>query len=240
VTAASERAAKEHRLIDRLAVGLLAIGLLILLFFLFPSQLVKNVGDALLIVPDRLGVFHRVTPAEIRRLKLRAEVPTKERMEAGKYLVFTDSVQLLLLGAMKERANALVEWMIVRRADGRPGSSTVTSVSRGLRPYDTPVAAGRPILRFSIKDTGDYEILGRIGGEGTQVSIVPDRTSGKEYSIALLFLIQIIILLSPLCVCYSVRLRRVRAIRQLLRREQRLKADQLVAKPYEKGDGRHG
>jgi hypothetical protein len=219
---------KKKRL-DGLAIVLVTVVLFILLFFLFPSQLVKRGGDILAIIPDKLGLVHRVQPTEVRPLKFLVGNSVKEWFDPGKYLVFADSVELFMTGTLGEKVKISAKELIeVRGIDGKPAQSLVTSLERGVRPYDTPAAAGRPIFRIDIKEAGSYGITSTVGGD-IRMSIVPDRASGREYFIAALFLIQIAILLSPLCAYCAFRLRKSRTTQRRLQKEQRFRADQLMA-----------
>ena len=73
-----------------------------------------------------------------------------------------------------------------------------------VRPYDTPLAEGRPIFAFEVAAVGSYEILLR-ERYNTSVAIMPDYTTGKEPVIVLSFVVQLVILLAPFGIFYYRR-----------------------------------
>ena len=63
----------------------------------------------------------------------------------------------------------------------------MTYILRGLMPFDSPFAEGRPVLRFSIDEPGLYH-LSFPTPPGGSVYFVPDTTTGKEWLIWLVYL----------------------------------------------------
>ncbi len=201
-----------------------------LVFVICSPELLKKIGNTLLFIPEKLGLVQRVSPNEIRPITLRNGVIV-QRFEPGRYMVFTNDTGLLFMVAaietrMQEPASP---GLTIRSAGNSMRDVRVTSVNRGLRPYDTPHAKGRPILRFDISEAGVYEILYDIKGLVAAVSIVPDRTSGNEWLITILSLTQITIVVAPLCAYYACRRKKAIAARQRLQREQRHQGDELMA-----------
>jgi hypothetical protein len=216
---------------DRLGIALWAATLVGLLFFLFPIEIVKKGGDVLLIVPDSLGFVHRVDPAEIHSCSLQPETAVTVHLEIGRYLIYTDDIRILsMMSVLEANTNtATTKWLVVLGTDHQGKNTVLDLVTRGVRAYDTPYAAGRPILQFDITGAGNYRILNKMTGLGMVVSIVPDHTSGRGHLISILFLVQITIVILLIYGIYTFRTRKTRAARKHRQREQRLRADQLIA-----------
>jgi hypothetical protein len=213
--------------------------LLALAFLIFSPERLKRVGDMLLFVPEKLGLIERVSPNEIRSVTLYTGRIIVQRFVPGRYLVFTNNIRLFHVKALTDMRTeeSVPTWLTIRLADNSMREVRINWVNRGLRLYDTPHAKGRPVLRFNVSEVGVYEILFKIKGMAAAVSIVPDRTSGNELFITKLFLIQIAIVLAPLCVYAAYRLKRTMATRRRLQKEQRLQADEFMAR-Y--GNKHHG
>jgi hypothetical protein len=186
----------------------------------------------LLFVPEKLRLIDRVSPNEIHSITLYTGRIIVQRFVPGRYLVFTNNIKLFHIKALTDmRAEeSLPTWLTIRLADNSMREVRITWVNRGLRLYDTPHAKGRPVLRFDVSKAGVYEILFKIAGMAAAISIVPDRASGNESFITLLFLIEIAIVLAPLCTYAAYRLKRTMATQRRLHKEQRHQADEFMAR----------
>src|SRR3972149_6634721 len=101
---------------------------------------------------------------------------------------------------MDSSPTAAPPWLVGQRVE--PGETVAVSfVGRGLMPYDDPRAPGRPILAFEIAQPGTYA-LSHPRREMT-VSLVPDRTTGKEVLVALAFLAQAALLAGPFAIIFG-------------------------------------
>ncbi len=171
----------------------------------FPNT-VKWVGDVLLYIPSQLGLVRRVMPGEVRTIDLRTTSAASLEITApGQYTVFADSEELLMINTLS-RENAWSWLDITSRTTGGPVK--VFPVARGIRPYDTPFAEGRPIFVFRINAPGSYEVA--YPTRYAFISVVPDYTTGKEQVIVLAYVIQIGILLAPWGIAYYRRYQRQR------------------------------
>jgi hypothetical protein len=113
----------------------------------FPST-VKWVGDVFLYIPSRLGLVRRVMPGEVDTIDLRTASPASIEFAApGRYAVFSASDDLLMINTLSGR-NAWSWLDVTSRMTGE--SVEIFPVERGIRPYDTPSAEGRPIFVFRI------------------------------------------------------------------------------------------
>jgi hypothetical protein len=178
---------------------------------------IKQLGDIFLYLPSQLGLVERVAPEEIRIIDLNIGSPTSlEITRPGRYIVFTDDYYLLLDNA-RSRGYDGVQLEVTARTTGEPVN--VVPVVRGVRPYDTPLAEGRPIFAFEVTTPDNYEIT-LPALYNTSVAIVPDYTTGKEPIIVLAFIVQLVFLLSPLSIFYYQRYQRYQARIQTIRAPQ--------------------
>lgn len=156
------------------------------------SDLVKLAGAPFLFIPDRLGVVQQVSKDEVRTVSLDTSPTLLEISPPGPYVVYAANDDLLTITNLLEDAQAL-PWLTVKsQATGE--SLAVSTVERGLRPYDTSIVRGRPIYTFDIGAPGWYEL--RHPNRHATISILPDYTTGKETLIVFLTLLQIIAIAS--------------------------------------------
>lgn len=162
---------------DILVAPISFLAVLGLLFMM--SSVVKRVGDVLLYVPAKLGAVQRVAPEEVQAIDLRTASPAVLQFsQPGKYAVYTGDPTLLEANTLHGQDAAI--WLAMKsQATGEPVS--IHSVGRGLRPYDTPLADGRPIFEFEIDAPGAYEAA--YSYREAFIDVVPDYVSGKESAI---------------------------------------------------------
>jgi hypothetical protein len=65
-------------------------------------------------------------------------------------------------------------------------------------PYDDPRAPGRPVLMFAIDEPGTYALSHP--RRNLTVSLVPDRTTGREGLIAAAAVVQLALLAAPVAI----------------------------------------
>lgn len=156
------------------------------------SAVVKQAGNALLYVPGWLGLVHRVTPAEIRELDLTGS-PVMARFDRpGAYQVYTSDYDLLNISMLMEEGSTTKAWLKVVPA-GSETSLPVAFVSRGLMPFDSPYAEGRPVLRFDVPQPGPYELV--FPTRKASIYFVPDEVTGREWYYWLIFALEAFIVL---------------------------------------------
>jgi hypothetical protein len=169
------------------------------------SQGVKWTGSVLLFIPDRLGLVQTVRPAEVYKFDMSRSPAQIRFTRAGLYQVYTSDYDLLVISDQLAQTGA-PPWINVTHADsGTPVA--VTHITRGLQPYDTPYASGRPVIEVEIPEPGDY--LLDYPTRPAEVSLVPDYATGHEVLIYTAFAIQLLILALPIAIL-------------LYRREQRI------------------
>ena len=193
----------------------------ILGFFAVLPEAIKWAGYPLLWLPARLGLVNQVTVAAVQSFDLATPPNQMVASTVGRYAVYTRDSDLLALELVATRP-----WLNV--------SALVTGerapaylVPRGLRPYDTPLALGRPVLTFVVDTPGVYEFSRVMLSPPELVSVVPDYVTGKEKVINFLMLSQLA-LVSALPFRWAMHrgMSRRRALRTE-RRSRRARADEL-------------
>jgi hypothetical protein len=149
------------------------------------STTVKVLGYGLLYLPSRLGWVEVPGPKSIHRLDLVTTPQDVYFDQAGSYLAFTSNYDLLSISMELEKSPTVSWFRVADASTGYPAQ--VEFVTRGLMPYDTPFAQGRPVVRFTIDKPGQYELQFPTP-PGASLDIVPDTTTGKEWLIWLIYL----------------------------------------------------
>jgi hypothetical protein len=181
---------------------LLTIGLGIALFALFLialcslSQGVKWAGSVLLFIPERLGLVHTVHPAEVFEFDMTRSPAQLTFTRAGLYQVYTSDYDLLVISDQLAQSGS-PPWITVTKA-GSDAPVAVTYITRGLLPYDTPHASGRPVLEFQIPEPGNYAL--DYPTRQAEMSMVPDYVTGNEALIYTTFAAQLLILALPVAI----------------------------------------
>ena len=199
----------------------LGIGLFVVLLILICSlsQGVKWAGAALLFLPERLGLAEPVHRAEVTPLDMQISPLQVSFPDAQAYHVYTSDYELLVISDEIARSEAPA-WLTVKRS-GTDSRVRVTILTRGLRPYDSPWAAGRPVLAMQIEEAGSY-ILDFPTRKAT-MTIVPDRTTGREVVIYTAFAVQLALLAAPFAIALYRRELRLRGLLRARRRSSQEK-----------------
>jgi hypothetical protein len=172
--------------IRNVLIGGMAFVVLLGLLWNF-GEILKRVGDVFLYIPAQLGLTRRVAPQEIIRMDSPSLVET---FQPGRYMVFGG-------GWGPTLSTAGGEILISIQSQTTAEDIKIVRVQRGLRPYDTPLAEGRPMLEFEIPSAGPYEIAftGHPDDLDSAIEIVPDYTTGKESVLWVVYSVQIALLL---------------------------------------------
>jgi hypothetical protein len=210
------------------------IGFVVLLAVLCSlSGVVKSVGAVLLFFPSRLGVVKQVLPDEILTVDMSTNPTTVMIFKAGRYAVYTDDYDLLMIADQLSQSHG-APWLNVKfQATGE--KIPLANVSRGLLPYDTPFAKGRPVFTFEITSPGRYELMHP--ARKINIYLVPDYTTGKEKTIYMAYAAQILVLLIPVGILYYRYDRRRRARIQAVTQLKRTTADTFWSKEYHRAKG---
>jgi hypothetical protein len=199
----------------------LAVVLVIWVFAYLPDT-IKIAGDVLLLIPEQLGLVQRVHAGEVHVMSLANPQATIRIPKAGRYAVYTGDLDLL------ERIGLVAKPLLEVVSQPAGQAVELSFVRRGLRPYDTPRAKGRPIYRFAIQQPGFYQVtyLGR--SIAAVVSIAPDYATGKESTITLAYVLQVgLLVLLPGAVYYRRR-KVTKSLEKQLQQQKRAAMDKFV------------
>lgn len=209
----SEQSYKSPKVIS-IVVGVILFALFLILMCSL-SDMVKAVGYPFLLLPEKLGLIEVVDRDQVRTIHMaEGQVTAMEFTRPGDYLIYTNDYDLLLASA-ELSGRAARPWVTVRAPSGE--SETVSYIERGLRPYDTPFARGRPVLRIAVTETGLYQL--RHPSKAADLFIVPDTLTGNEFTIVSFYLIQAGVLLLPALYLFDhyrrLAVARVKSVKQL-------------------------
>lgn len=179
---AGERVNPRSSFLGFILVALLCIGGI--LAFLNLGEVVKWVGQPLLILPDLLGIVDQPSRDEVIVFQGLPGGDTEVTLpEAGSYLVYVGFWQGWGDGP----------WLTI---NGPNGTYPVSSAYRGARPYDTPHAPGVLRYRFRVDRAGQYGItLSSYDEQPDQIftyTLVRDYLTGRESAIAAAMGLQVI------------------------------------------------
>ena len=172
------------------AVLILVVALVV---FINLGVAIKAVGYGLMVIPSALGIAHQVGPTEVVTYDLSASPTLVGFGRPGRYAVYVYDSDLLTVSDQLELSGAPPWITLESQTTGE--KVPVTFVTRGLRPYDTLLAKGRPALSFVITEPGFYVMRHPTRSFG--ISIVRDYVTGKEKLLVTIFLIEIVLVSMP-------------------------------------------
>jgi len=191
-------------------IGGILLAVLLLISVCLLGSVIKSVGTAILVIPARLGLLTQVRAADVAMLDMQQSPSRLAFSRPGLYHVYTADLSLLEAAALLGASNA-EPWLVIRSA--RTGDEVpVGFVARGVRPYDTPLAPGRPILSFVIPTPGEYALTHP--ARQATLAVVPDYTTGKETALALIALAEGVLILGGAALLLRRRARRRRSPRR--------------------------
>jgi hypothetical protein len=203
--------------IRSIVTGIGIVVIAIVLIFCNLPNIVKTVGWALLLVPQQVGVIEGTSPDEIQTIDLSTPVQEIAFARSGAFLVYYE----FPFSTNDSMYDAPPDLVITCR--GTDEQVPLELVDRGLRPYDTPFAKGRPVYAFKITTPDTCQLTHSI--RSANISIVPDHVTGKEAVITAAYAVQLGVLGAgfgtPLC----MRVRRRRRQQREQRRETVARAD---------------
>lgn len=154
------------------------------------AQIVKWTGYVFLWLPARIGIVETASPSDIITADFSINPTPVTFPKAGAYNLYTNNLDLLELADATEESTT--PWLVIQPAGGSEGQVPVRFITRGLAPFDTPFAKGRPIFYFIIDKPGNYTL--RHPSRPTQVNFVPDYTTGKERLVAGVFIGELLVI----------------------------------------------
>ena len=197
--------------------------MLVVLIFAFINlgAVVKFVGAGFMFIPSALGIVQRVSPQEVFVYDLSKSPTMVGISQPGRYAVYAYDYDLLTILDQLEQSGAAPWISLKSETTGEP--VPVTFVSRGMRPYDTYLAKGRPVLSFVITRPGVYVMLHP--AKQSTISIVRDYVTGHERALMLAYLVQIGLVVVPVGVVFLRRYLARREARRTSQRETRERAE---------------
>ena len=145
------------------------LAVLLLAAVLRLADIVKLAGATLMFVPGHLGLVDVVARDQVIELSFSASPTPVDFVAPGAYLLYTNNYDLLVINDAVLESDA-PPWLSATAASGEPVDLEL--VERGLVPFDTPLARGRPVARLLIPAGGQYSIVHP--RRPAQVYIVPD------------------------------------------------------------------
>jgi hypothetical protein len=180
--------------------GVIALVVLIVAFINL-GAVVKLVGAGFMVIPSALGIVQRVSPQEVITYDMSRSPTLIGISQPGRYAVYAYDSDLLTISDQLEQSNA-APWITVKsQITNEP--VPVAFVSRGMRPYDTFLAKGRPALSFVITNPGVY-VMTHLA-RPVRISIVRDYVTGNERTLTMVILAQIAVVVIPLMFLYTRR-----------------------------------
>ena len=154
----------------------IALFIIVFLAFLRLPDVVKFTGAALMYVPAKMGLIDMVKPQDVIPLPL-AENPSSVTIPSpGQYVLYLNNYDLLVVHDAIVAGDSK-PWIKIQSED--LGSEVkITLIGRGLTWYDTPFAAGRPVVSFKIEEPGTYRVTHPARPDTAY--LVPDTLTGKE------------------------------------------------------------
>ncbi len=202
-------------------IGIVLAGALVFLLVGALAQVVKWAGQPFLILPSMLGLTGLVMPADVQHASLNTLGDTLQFNHAGRYALYTSNWDLLEL-TEKSLQQQRKPWLVI--TSQMSGTEVpVSYVERGLRPYDTPFAPGRPVMTFVIPAFGFYTV--RHPDSAAGIALAPDYTTGREAAVAWLMAAQAALVALSLAVVSGQRYARRRTVRQAEQEARRQAAD---------------
>ncbi len=170
-------------------IGGIVLAVLLLLTLCMLGNVVKSVGAAVYLVPAKLGMLTQVRAADVATLDMQRSPSILAFSRPGPYHAYTADLHLLEVAGLLGDSNA-EPWLVIRSV--RTGEKVpVDFVTRGVRPYDTPYAPGRPILSFAIPAPGEYTLTHP--SRPATLAVVPDYTTGQETALTLAVVAEVLL-----------------------------------------------
>jgi hypothetical protein len=202
---------------------LLAIAALVVLLVVLINlgAVVKFVGAGLLVIPSALGIVERVGPEEMSTYDLTASPTLLGISQPGRYALYAYDYDLLTMSDQLEESKA-PPWVTLKSQV--TGQAIRTDfVGRGLRPYDTYLAKGRPVITFVITQPGSYLMFHPT--RASTISIVRDYVTGNERSFSLVMLAQIAVVVVPLAFLLTRRYLKRLEVRRRAQQQKRIESE---------------
>ncbi len=180
--------------------GVIAL-MLLCVFSWSLGAVIKWVGAPFLLLPDALGLARQVQRQEIMPFDLNVSPNAVTLPAAGRYAIYIGAVEVLEV-TDQIMASGADPWLSVKSlANGR--AQPVEFIRRGMAPFDTPFAPGRPVMTFTVPAAGRYELthMRRLA----TAAIVPDYVTGQESLLWTLYAVQLALVVGVPALLYYQR-----------------------------------
>lgn len=192
--------------IRAIVLGIIAF-IIILSIFCGLAEVIKSVGAPFLILPEKLGWIPDVSRDDVVTVNMENKAIQINFDRTGDFVVYAYNYDLLVMTDELAKANA-IPWMKIENTQSGQ-QIAVDYIQRGLTPFDSSNARGRPIFHFIVPEKGNY----RISYPSRQVLLyfLPDQVTGNMGIILFCFVIQVIILAIPVGTFFNARRKKQKA-----------------------------
>ena len=211
-------------------------GLLMTVCFL--SEAVKFVGAPFLFLPEKLGLIEVASREDVVKIEMSSGSTMLNFTRPGKYVVYTKDYDLLIISDSLRDVNENIEnvenvhsWLSVLSVENGE-TLPISHIHRGLMPFDSPLAQGRPVLYFEITTPGWYEL--KYSTRQALIYVLPDYTTGKEGTIYLIYVVEFALLLIPVWILYSGFSQRRKEKTQEIQNLKHIRGDGFWESEYQK------
>ena len=218
--------------VRNILLGILLFAVM-LAFLGYLGDITKWTGELLYFLPSRFGLIERVRPHEVIILEF-SENPSQVYFPApGRYAFYTSNIDLLEMSNVLMASPGAIPWLVFT-SNSTSRVVPVEFIHRGLSIYDTPFARGRPIFSFYIPEAGTYTLAHPT--RDTYVYLTPDSFTGREQLLVVVALAEIIPLGLLIAWLSTGRSRRRMRDLRALRQQQRVQAEQMLARERKRRD----
>lgn len=163
------------------------------------SEVLKTVGSPFLFIPQQLNIIPTVTRADVMEYEMRQSPVDVQLQRTGEYAVYTRDIDLLIITDQILEADGNPWFNIINQSSGE--KVKVNFVHRGLIPFDSALAKGRPVYTFDIQNPGSYQFS--FPRRYATIYVLPDNIVGNEGTVIFWAAIQLMILAFP--ISYGIR-----------------------------------
>lgn len=179
-------------------VSSILIGIIIFIILLVSvcslSEVIKTLGAPFLYIPRQLGVIDSVTKADLIVVDMNRSPDEIYFGKPGRYAAYAINYDILTTSDALMEAGA-VPWLRLTSKSTNQ-EAEIVFVHRGILPFDSPLAKGRQILTFVIPEAGTYTAVHMTNPD--KIYILPDYVTGKEKTLLFWYLLQILVILTPI------------------------------------------
>ena len=171
------------------------IGFIILLAIMFGlSEVIKSLGTPFMIIPEELGWIPKVNSSDVVTIDMKISSIRIHIEQPGNYVVYGYDYDLLLINSELAKSNAQ-PWLNIQNI-ATSEKIIPEFTNRALLPFDSILVRGRPLLRFTISQPGEYQLS--FPSRYATIFLLPDQVTGNIGIILFATVVQITIIAIPL------------------------------------------